>query len=569
MKLIFRYMKKHIVIISISMLFLTMEALADLLQPTFMSYIVDKGIKADEKPVEKILIYGAMMLLIAAIGAFSAVMRNLYASRTSQTVGKELRSDMYKNVSELSLENIDRLQPASIITRITNDVSQVQEFVNGLMRIMVKAPITCVGAIVLIIIQTPRQAPVMGLIIVIVSILIFCNMRFGYPKFGIVQNKLDRLNACSREFLSGVRVVKAFRAEDEETEKFETASSAFSKANVDALSIMAVFSPLINLTVNMGIVLLLAFSGTTEASNIGRLMASVNYMTQVLFAVNMISHVINSAVRAVASSSRIEEILVEKPSLKTSENPVEADASKDIRFCEVSFSYNSAKKLALDNIDITIEGGKTLGIIGPTGSGKSTLVNLIPRFYDTSKGSILIGGVDLKEADDRKLRSHIAIVPQKSLLFTGTIRENLLWGNSEASEEELQEAAENACASEFIEKTENGYETRLGQGGVNLSGGQKQRLSLARALLRKPKLLILDDCTSALDAGTEARVLKSLSKIDGMTVLLISQRISTVMRADKILCLDNGRVCGFGTHEELLDSSENYKEIYKSQIGGI
>lgn len=567
MKLILRYLKKHLWIFIISTLFLTMEAMADLLQPTFMSYIVDEGVK--NSSMEKIGFYGVIMLIIALIGAFSAVMRNLFASKTSQTIGKELRSDMYKNVQALSLENIDRLQPASIITRITNDVSQVQDFINSLMRMMVKAPITCVGAIILIIVQTPRQAPVMGGIIIIVSILIVCNIRFGYPKFGIVQRKLDRLNSNAREFLSGVRVVKAFRAEDEETSKFTFSSEELARANTEALSVMAVFSPFINLTVNFGIVLLLFIAGGKDASHIGRLMASVNYMTQVLFAVNMISNVINNAVRAIASSERIEEILEEKPSLKSTENPKDVDLKGSIAFKNVSFSYHNSPAVALCDIDFEIKGGTTLGIIGPTGSGKSTLVNLVPRFYDVTKGSISIGGVDVREALETTLREKIAVVPQKALLFTGTIKENLLWGRDNATDEEIEEAVRIACADEFIGKTELGYDTKLGQGGVNLSGGQKQRLSLARALLRKPDILILDDCTSALDAGTEAKVLKGLASMKDMTVLLISQRVSTVMGADCILCLDKGKVCGFGTHEELLNGSDTYRDIYKSQIGGV
>ncbi len=567
MKLILRYLKKHLWIFIISTLFLTMEAMADLLQPTFMSYIVDEGVKSAS--VKKIGLYGVIMLIIALIGAFSAVMRNLFASKTSQTIGKELRSDMYENVQALSLENIERLQPASIITRITNDVSQVQDFINSLMRMMVKAPITCIGAIILIIVQTPRQAPVMGGIIVIVSILIICNIRFGYPKFGIVQRRLDRLNSNAREFLSGVRVVKAFRAEDEETTKFTLSSEELARANTEALSVMAVFSPFINLTVNFGIVLLLFIAGGKDASHIGRLMASVNYMTQVLFAVNMISNVINNAVRAIASSERIEELLREKPSLINPENPKKIDLRGDIAFKDVSFSYYGSPAVALEDIDLEIKGGTTLGIIGPTGSGKSTLVNLVPRFYDVTKGSISIGDVDVREALEKDLRDKIAIVPQKALLFTGSIRENLLWGRDDATDEEMEEAVKIACADEFIGKTELGYDTKLGQGGVNLSGGQKQRLSLARALLRKPDILILDDCTSALDAGTEARVLRGLSAMKNMTVLLISQRISTVMGADCILCLDKGKICGLGTHDELLKNSATYRDIFKSQIGGV
>ncbi len=567
MKFCFSYVKKHMGIFLASMMFLTMEAVADLLQPTFMSYIVDDGIANAD--VKRVIHFGLIMLLIAGVGAFSAVMRNWMASVTAQKIAKEMRHDLYAKIQTLSFENIDRLQPASLITRITNDVTQVQEFVNSMMRIMVKAPITCVGAIVLIIVQTPKQAPIMAIILVIVSILIFCNIRIGYPKFGIVQQKLDKLNGSSREFISSVRVVKAFRAEDEETEKFEGSSEELAAANVSAQRVMAVFTPLINLTVNFGIVILLWISKDQDASYIGRLMASVNYMTQVLFAVTMIANIINTAVRAVASSERIVEVLSEENAQKQEEHPLTPDIKGDVEFDHVSFTYAGSTVSTLKDISFKIPAGQTLGIIGPTGSGKSTVINLVPRFYDAQNGKVMVDGCDVTKIDEKLLRNAVAVVPQKALLFTGTIMDNLRWGNPLATDEELFEAARIACAESFILESENGYQTLLGQGGVNLSGGQKQRLSLARALVRKPKILILDDCTSALDAQTEYTVLEGLAKsADDMTVLLISQRISTVMRADLIMCLDDGQVKGLGTHEQLLSDCRVYQQIYKSQIGG-
>lgn len=567
MRLIGRYLKKHIGIFLLSTLFLTMEAAADLLQPTFMSFIVDRGVANSD--IWKILSYGGIMLLIATVGAFSAVMRNLFASRTSQTVGKEMRLDMYRNVQRLSLENIDRLHPASIITRITNDVSQVQDFINSIMRMTVKAPIVCIGAITLILIQTPKQAPVMLMILIVVALLIFGNVKIGYPRFGTVQLKLDKLNGVTREFLSAVRVVKAFNAEEDEERKFNRASGELKEANVAALRTAAVFTPLISLAVNFGIVLLLWISRSQNAAEIGKLMASVNYMTQVLFSVNMISNVISVAVRAMASAERIEEVLEEKPAQKMPEHPLCPNIAGNIRFEHVSFSYTGAGRETLTDLDFEVKAGETVGIIGPTGSGKTTLIQLIPRMYDATSGRVLIDGGDVTQTDLSVLRSAVATAAQKPLLFTGSIRENLRWGSTEASEEDLKEACRIACADEFIEKTENGYDTLLGQGGVNLSGGQKQRLSLARALVKKPRILILDDCTGALDATTEAQVLKHLrASKEQRTVLLISQRISTVMRTDRILVLGDGSIAGFGTHEELMKTCELYREIYDSQIGG-
>lgn len=571
MKLIIKYIGRHLGIFLLSTSFLICEAMADLLQPKFMSDIVDDGVA--NKDIEKILLYGGIMLLIALFGAFSAVMRSMFASKTSQTIGKELRGDMYKSVQKLSLENIDRLQPSSIITRITNDVTQVQDFVNSLMRIMFKAPITCVGAIALIIIQTPQQAPVMFVIILVAGLIIYANIRFGYPRFSKVQTKLDKLNGVTREYLSSVRVVKAFNAEDEETVKFDEASLGFAGANTSAMRAMACFTPLISLVVNFGIVLLLWISKSQNAAEIGKLMASVNYMTQVLFAVGMISNIINNAVRAIASSERIQEVLDEKPAQTVSSNPSKPDIKGSIEFKKVSFRYSGSSDNSLENIDISIKAGETIGIIGPTGSGKSTLVNLVPRFYDASEGKITVDGFDVTEIDEKTLRDAIAVVPQKALLFTGTIKDNLLWGKSDATDEEIERAVKISCADEFISGTisENtkGYDTLLGQGGVNLSGGQKQRLSLARAIIRNPRILVLDDCTSALDAATESKVLRGIrEEIKGATVLLISQRISTVIKADRILCIDNGRVQGFGSHTELLAKCPTYKAIYNSQIGG-
>lgn len=567
MKLMAQYVRRHLSLFLTALLFLTIETMADLLQPTFMSLIVDNGVK--EAEVDQILFYGGIMFLIAVTGAFGAVMRNMFASRTSQIIGKELRSDMFRKVQTLSLENIDRLQPASIITRITNDVTQIQEFINGCMRIMVKAPITCIGAIILVIIQTPKQIPMMVVILIIAFILIAANMKLGYPLFGIMQKKLDRLNNVSREFLSSIRVVKAFNAERQEEAKFETASLELAVAGMSATRVMAVFVPLINLTVNFGIVVLLWISQDQNSAEIGRLMASVNYMTQILFAMGMISNILNTAVRAVASSERIGEVLNEVPAQKVPDDPLAPKWKGEVVFEDVSFAYAGAGKEALSHVSFQAKPGETIGIIGPTGSGKTTLVNLVPRFYDATGGTVRIDGADVTKIGEEALRLAVAVVPQKALLFSGTILENLRWGKEDADESEIKRAAETACADSFIAQTENGYETLLGQGGVNLSGGQKQRLSLARALVRNPKILILDDCTSALDAETEAAVLTGLRRrLQEVTVLLISQRISTVRRADRILCMEDGVVRGFGTHEELMEACPTYQAIYRSQIGG-
>lgn len=583
MRLMLCYIRKHLGMFLVAVVFLAIETFADLLQPTFMSYIVDRGVKGED--VGLIWRYGLIMLGITAMGAVGAVVRNTYASRTSQLIGKEIRLAIYEKVQTLSYENIDRLQPASIITRITNDVTQMQNFINGIMRIMLKAPVTCVGAVALIIFQMPRLLPLMLVILVCAGLLIYGNMKLGYPRFDRMQRKLDGLNHTSREFLSAIRVVKAFRAEEQEQEKFQEASLQLAEAGISSMRVMAVFGPLINLTVNGGIVVMLWLSGREMAGEIGQLMACVNYMTQVLFALGMVSNILNSAVRAVASSARVQEILDETPAQaevsarKELSSRAEAPFSDDgkrrepggsvsIAFRQVSFAYAGTSRPAVQEADFTVREGETVGIIGPTGSGKTTLVNLVPRFYDATRGQVLVEGRDVTLTPTEQLRGYIAVVPQKALLFSGTILENLRWGDKEATPEEVRRAAEAACAEEFVSKLPEGYDTLLGQGGVNLSGGQKQRLSIARALLKKPRVLILDDCTSALDATTEARVLAGIRRESaGMTVLLVSQRIATVMKADHILCMEDGRVCGFGSHQDLMTDCEPYRAIYDSQIG--
>lgn len=586
MKLIIRYIHRHIFVFLAGILCLSIEAAADLMQPTFMAYIVDRGVKHAD--VSRILYYGITMLGIALLGAVGVVLRNFFSSYVSRIVGKEIRSDLYRKVQTLSFENIDRLQTGTIITRITNDVTQIQDFVNSSMRMMFKTPITCAGAVLLIMIQMPQQIPLMLCVMVGAIGFIVLNMQIGYPKFGKMQEKLDQLNIVSREFLSSVRVVKAFQAEERERAKFYNAAEGFSEAGISANRVLAVFSPLTNLTVNLGIVIMIWTAGMKEIEGIGKLMACVNYMTQIVLSMTMMFKILNTAVRAAASANRIQEIFDEVPAQKRGairkmdDNKVSGDIMSGhikgtadetenlpvVSFEHVSFCYVGAGQESLKDIHFSVNKGETIGIIGPTGAGKTTLINLISRFYDATKGKVLVEGRDVTQADETMLRTKVAVVQQKALLFTGTIEENLRWGKQDATEAELNEVTKIACADCFIHKMKDGYKTLLGQGGVNLSGGQKQRLTLARALLRKPEILILDDCTSALDAATERSVLNGLRENSKeMTVFLISQRVSAVMWADRILCLENGCVQGFGTHQELLNTCETYQNFYRSQIG--
>ena len=567
MKLMIAKIRDHGWGFLLAIVFLTVEAVCDLLQPTMLSKIVDEGVaKGDTGLITQLAL---SMLGIALLGAMGAVGRNYFASNVSQRIGKELRGDLYRQVQRFSFENIDRLQPASLVTRMTNDVTQIQNFINGCMRIFVKAPITCLGAIVIIVWQMPGQIPVLAGVIAVSALLIWGNMKLGYPRFGRMQQRLDRLNQVSREYLNSVRVVKAFSRESYEQRHFDGAAQELAGASESAMRVNAVFSPLISLAVNLGIVLLLWLGGYRGGIPAGELMASVNYMTQILFAVGMISNILNTMVRAVASAQRVEEVLAEQPSMEEKGEKQLPAAPPAVAFEQVSFSYLGSSRQAVRDLNFTVKPGQMCGIIGPTGCGKSTLVNLIPRFYDATSGRVLVGGQDVRALDASSLRRAIAVVPQKALLFTGSIEDNLHWGNKDASREEVEQAARAACAHDFITGFAQGYETQLGQGGVNLSGGQKQRLCIARALLKHPSVLILDDCTSALDATTEAQVMRNIrSYASGITSFLISQRISSVMRADVVICMENGVIAGIGTHEQLMEYCGVYREIYRSQIGG-
>lgn len=550
---------------------LTIEALCDLMQPTIMSKIVDVGIS--NKQLNFVLSMGGLMLIITLVGAMGAMSRNILASNVSQKFGRDLRSDLFKKINTFSFDNIDRFETASLVTRLTNDVTQVQNFTNGLMRIFVKAPLLCIGSIVMAISLNPGMALVLAIIIPVVGVLIFFNLKIGFPYFVKVQKALDRVNGVIWEYLSGVRVVKAFNRFHYEEGRFERSNQDFGTVSITAMRVMAIFSPGITLTINLGITAVLWFGGfnvNIGTMHVGQIIAFINYMTQILFSLMMISFVFTMFVRARASAERIGEVFAEENTMKDAEYPVtEILTSGSIEFDHVYFSYSTASgDPVLKDITFSCKPGETIGIIGSTGSGKSSLVNLVPRFYDPSSGSVKVDGVDVRDLDQKVLREKIAVVPQKTVLFSGTVIENIRWGKEDASIDEVRAAALISEADGFISSFPEGYDTKLGQGGVNFSGGQKQRVSIARALVRKPEILILDDCTSAVDVATEARIREGLKKhIEGLTCLIIAQRITSVMGADRIVVLDNGEIAGHGNHEELMKTCEIYQDIFHSQVG--
>lgn len=565
------YIKKYGVPFLICILFLALEALCDLLQPTIMSRIVDVGVA--NRDLDYVLKTGGLMLLITALGAIAASARNLLSSHVSQNFGAQLRSDLFRKIQSLSFANIDKFDRASLVTRLTNDVNQVQVFVNGMMRIFVKAPLMCIGGLFMAAQLNAQLTVVLAIVVPIVGVFIVLNMKIGFPFFMKVQQSLDRVNSVMREYLSGVRVVRAFNRFDFEMEKFNRANEELQTKSIGATRVMSVFSPAIMLTVNLGIVAVLWLGGAgVERGDmqVGHIIAFTNYMTQILFSLMLISMVFNMFVRAKASAGRIGEVFAEENPMTWKKQTGEAaDRRGRIEFEQVSFSYEgTAGEPVLKQISFSCEPGETVGIIGSTGSGKSTLVGLIPRFYDVTSGTIRIDGEDIRDVDPRWLREKIAIVPQKNVLFTGTVADNIRWGKEDATMEEIERAARMAMAHEFLVNAPEGYHTRVGQGGINFSGGQKQRLSIARALVRKPEILILDDSTSAVDVATETKIKESLKTYaQGLTCILIAQRITSVMDADKILVLDNGELVGMGTHGELLATCRVYQEMYRSQMG--
>lgn len=569
-----KYVAKYWKGFSLAILFLMLEASADLMMPTLLADIIDHGIANSD--LNYVLQMGGIMLLITLAGAASASVRNILAVRISQKFGAELRSDLFRKIQSLSFERIDKFERSSLITRMTNDITMVQMFVGGLMRIFVKAPMLGIGALILAIRLNPQLSTVFAIVVPIVAVLVFLNMKVGFTRFMKVQQSLDKVNRAVREYLSGVRVVKAFNRFDYEEGKFQRTNEEQRSVTVHAMRAMSVFQPAIMLTVNLGVVAILWIGGTwihTGAmgqNQVGELVAFVNYMTQILFSLMMVSMVFVMFVRAKASATRISEVFAQKETMTwPASNDGQTFREGKVDFEDVHFAYaGESGTPVLKHISLSILPGETVGIIGSTGSGKTTLVGLIPRFYDATRGVVRVDGKDVKDIDPAKLRESIAIVPQKSVLFSGTIMENIRWGNEQATEAEVEQAAKMAEAHEFISKLPEGYHTRLGQQGVNLSGGQKQRLSIARALIRKPKLLILDDCTSAVDTTTESRIKASLRKYaSNLTCIIIAQRISSVMDADNIVVMDLGEVVGIGTHETLMKDCRVYQEIYESQMG--
>ncbi|SFA83953.1 ABC transporter ATP-binding protein [Clostridium frigidicarnis] len=572
MNFIREYMNKYWKSFGFALCFLTLETLCDLLQPTIMSRIIDIGVK--NKDINYVVNMGLIMLLITGLGAVFALNRSILASKVSQHFGADLREGLFKKINTFSFENIDKFNRASLITRVTNDVNQVQVFINGLMRIFVKAPLLCIGSIIMAVRLNPSMSLVIIGIMPIIIAIMTINMKKGYPHFRKVQNSLDKVNSIIREYLSGIRVVKAFNKFDYEKDKFDIYNNELLNSSTKAMRVMCFFNPAITLVVNIGIIIVIWIGGIRVSNGnmqVGQIVAFINYMGQILSSLILISYILNTFVRVKASSERIQKVFDEKNNI-SQDNSLEFNNDEKnmfIEFNDVCFSYiKEVKDYNIKNINFKLSSGETIGIIGSTGSGKTTIVNLIPRFYDVDCGSIKIGENNIKDINLKYLRNKISIVPQKNILFTGTIMDNIKWGKENATLEEVERVAKIADAHNFICGFKDGYNTMIGQGGVNVSGGQKQRISIARAIIKNPEILILDDCTSAVDANTELNIKNGLKEqLNNSICIIIAQRITSVMDADKIIVLDNGEIVGEGNHKELMQNCSVYKDIFISQMG--
>lgn len=566
-----KYFRRHYRMFFLAIFILILETAADLTQPYLMSSLVDGGVlKGDLGHIYR---QGGLMLGLTAIGAIFAFSRNIISNTVATEFAKDLRHDMFEKIQGFSMDEMDSFSRGSLVTRLTSDVTQMQNFAGGMMRIFVKAPMIFLGSLFMTWRLDSRLAMVVTAVIPIVVLLMYLNVRIGYPLFRRMQMSLDRVNDRVREYLSGVRVVKSYGSEGAEDRAFGEASGRLADDSEAAMRTMSFFSPMIALVLNLTLAAILYLGGMFHAEGgimPGQLMAMVNYMTQLLFSIHMIGNIFNVFVRAKASHERIDEVFSSDGGEKDGENELMGQVT-ELSFDKVSFSYPEGSGIcAIQDISFKVRSGETLGIIGSTGSGKTTVANLLLRLYDTEDGAIRLSGTDIKSIRLSSLRGKIAAVPQRPVLFSGTVRENMLWGKSDAADDEITKALGLADALVFVESSKDGLDTRVGRGGMTLSGGQKQRISLARALIRRPDILILDDSFSKVDAVTESRIRGSLrSEAEDMITVLIAQKITSVMSCDRILVLDKGRLCGLGTHRELMAESEEYREIYRSQIGEV
>lgn len=549
-------------------IFMIIEVMMETLIPFLMASMIDKGIEAGNLPY--IFKLGGVMLIFALIGLWAGIMGGKHGARASTGFGRNLREAMYSNIQTFSFSNIDKFSTAGLVTRLTTDVTNIQNAYQMLLRMCVRAPISLICAMIMAFVINARVASIYLVAVIVLGLCLSVIIRFAMKYFSEVFKKYDELNASVQENVTAQRVVKAYVREDYEIDKFHKASGNIYNMFVKAERVLAFNSPLMQTTVYTCI-LLISWVGAKMivggSLTTGELTSLLNYCMNILMSLMMLSMVFVMLTMSVASARRICEVLEEKADLTNPKEPVYEIADGSICFDNVTFRYNAhSESPVLDHINLKIAAGETIGILGGTGSSKTSLVNLISRLYDVSEGTVSVGGLDVRKYDMETLRNQVSVVLQKNVLFSGTILDNLRWGDENATLEECKRACELACADEFIDRMPQGYETHIEQGGSNVSGGQKQRLCIARALLKKPKVLILDDSTSAVDTATDARIRKAFAtEIPNTTKIIIAQRISSIQDADRIVVLDQGRINGIGTHEELLASNEIYRDVYEAQ----
>lgn len=571
---VLRYLKPYWVFALLCPLAMILEVSMDLLQPTLMSDIVDNGILGDaaaDENLRYVLITGLKMLVFSLIGCFGGIASAAFGTAAAQKMGNDLRKDAFAKVMHMSFQQTDKFTTGSLVTRLTNDITAIQEFVAMSLRMFVRTGMQFIGGIAVILTLNVNFGIVLVISLPVQLIAVAIIMKKASPLFSIVQSRLDKVNSVVQENVSGARVVKAFTREEYEINRFDNANTDLMTTNLKVQKLLATLNPILMIIMNASVIAIIMIGGfqvEAKAMQVGEVMAAVTYITQILMSVMMVGMMFQQVSRSAASMKRVNEVLSTNPVISDGNKSADSDNSGTVEFRNVGFSYpGSSGKPVLSGIDLKAEKGQMIAILGSTGCGKTSLVNLVPRFYDATNGDVLVDGVNVKDYDVDTLRSKIGVVLQKSELFSGTVAENIRWGCETATDEEVKTAAKIAQAEEFIDGFNDGYDTMISEKGASLSGGQKQRMAIARAIIKKPGILIFDDSTSALDLSTEAKLHKALREnLSGVTVIMIAQRIASVMRADKIAVLENGSICAFGTHKELMESSSVYRDIYYSQM---
>lgn len=566
---LFRHLKPYAWLVAAVLVLVFFQTLSELYLPTLMSDIVDTGVVEGDTPY--IWKVGLFMLLVALGGMACSIGASYFSAKAASGFGKTLRGKVFSHVSNFSLEEFDKIGTASLITRTTNDITQIQQVLIMMLRMMVMAPMMCIGGIIMAVSKDATLSLIFIVIMPVLAAAIFLIARKGIPLFKAIQKKIDKLNLVMREGLTGIRVIRSFNRIDHEKKRFDAANFDLTDTSIKVNKVMAFMMPIMMLVLNVSSVAIIWYGGLRiDAGHmqVGDLMAFLQYAMQIMFSLIMVSMMFVMIPRASASAVRINEVLEMEPVIKDTAAPASTSGQKGyVEFQNVTFSYPGAEQPAIQDISFSAKPGEVTAIIGGTGSGKSTLISLIPRFYDVDEGSVLVDGVDVRELPQEELRAKIGFVPQKAVLFTGTIQENIRYGKEDATDEEVRHAAEIAQASDFIAGMEQGYDSVIAQGGTNVSGGQKQRLSIARALVRGAEVYIFDDSFSALDFKTDAKLRAALKQeTRESTVIIVAQRVSTVLDADRIIVMNESRIAGIGTHHELMETCDVYREIVYSQL---